>query len=247
MNLSVVLLHGMFGKAGNWRSCADHLSRGGWRVFTPELPIFETPARQTVVEGLVDHVSRLLDEWAVEKAVLGGNSLGGHVALQMALRDPWRIEGLVLTGSSGLFERGFERHIPRHPSREWLRAKIREVFYDGKHVTEALLDEVSATVLDSRRARQILRVAKSAKRDNLREMLHRITCPVLLAWGAEDRITPPTTALEFGENLPDAELHYIPQCGHAAMLERPDEFNRLVMGFLRERWEPVQMAHHPDC
>lgn len=246
MNHSVVLLHGMFGNAGNWRSCADHLSRE-WPVFTPELPVFDTPARQTVVEGLVDHVNRLLDEWEVEKVILGGNSLGGHVALQMALRDPRRIEGLVLTGSSGLFERGFERHIPRHPSRDWLRAKIREVFFDGKHVTESLLDEVSATVLDSRRARQILRVARSAKRDNLREMLHHIACPVLLAWGEEDRITPPATALEFKENLQDADLHFIPQCGHAAMMERPDEFNHLVAEFLRNRWSPHHIASHPPC
>jgi pimeloyl-ACP methyl ester carboxylesterase len=235
---SVVLLHGMFGGTGNWQPCAGYLARD-WPVFVPDLPVFDMPSRQSVVEGLVDHVSRLLDERGIEKAVLGGNSLGGHVALQMALRDPRRIEALVLTGSSGLFERGFERHVPHHPSRDWLREKIRNVFYDDKHVTEAVLDEVSATVLNPRRARQILRVAKSAKRDNLRDMLHRIQCPVLLAWGADDHITPPAAAIEFKELLPEAELRFIPNCGHAPMMERPEEFYQIVRGFLLKRWSPA--------
>jgi pimeloyl-ACP methyl ester carboxylesterase len=58
-------------------------------------------------------------------------------------------------------------------------------------------------------------------------------CPVLIVWGAEDRITPPSAAREFQKLLPDAELHFIPQCGHTPMLERPDEFTRLAEDFLR--------------
>ena len=150
---SVVLLHGMFGKAGNWKSCADQLSPE-WEVFTPELPVFDVPPHQPVVDGLVSHVGRLLDEWRIRKAVLGGNSLGGHVALQFSLRHPERIAGLVLTGSSGLFERGFDRSVPHRPTHDWLREKMREVFHDEKFITKDLLEEVGGTVRDRRRVMQ---------------------------------------------------------------------------------------------
>lgn len=233
---SVVLLHGMFGKAGNWQDCAAFLSRE-WRIFTPELPVFDMPPGTSVVDGLATHVGKLLDAWGVDKAAIGGNSLGGHVALQLALKNPERISGLVLTGSSGLFERGFDHNVPHHPTRDWLRRKMREVFYDETHITEALLDEVGQRVLDRRRALQLLRVAKSAKRDNLRQFLPAITCPVLLAWGDSDHITPPSVAEDFKKLLPNAELCFVARCGHAAMMERPDEFSRIAGDFLRKLWQ----------
>lgn len=229
----VLLLHGMFGKAGHWQLCADHLA-GRWPVLVPELPVFDMPSHETGVEGLGIFVKKMMDERDIQRVVIGGNSLGGHIALHMALRWPERVAALILTGSSGLFERSFERSIiPRRPTREWLRTKIREVFFDESHVTDALIDEVSDTILDPRRALKILRVAKSAKHDNLRDVLHRITCPTLLAWGADDNITPPSVAREFKECLPNAELRFIRDCGHTPMMERPQEFNRIVERFLQ--------------
>ncbi len=228
----------MFGKAGNWQECARQLSRR-WRVFIPELPIFDMPAHETGIENLSEYLRRFMDRNDIGRALLAGNSLGGHIALQMGLRYPGRVSAMVLTGSSGLFERGFERNVPRRPTRDWLRTKIREVFYDECHVTEALVDEVNDTICDPRRAIQILRIAKSAKRDNLRHVLHRITCPVLLAWGADDNITPPSVAREFKEFLPNAELEFIPKCGHAPMMERPHEFTRIMEHFLEKVFGPA--------
>ena len=228
---AVVLLHGMFGNAENWRPCAERLSPQ-WRVLVPELPVLDLPPSETSVEGLGEHVSHLLDRGGIDRAVIAGNSLGGHVALQLALRYPWRVTALILTGSSGLFERGFAGSVSRRPTRDWLRAKVRDVFYDEAHVTEALLDEVSKTIFNPGMLLQILRVAKSAKHGNLRNELHRIACPVLLAWGEDDKITTPSVAHEFEEILPDTELKFIPRCGHAPMVERPHEFINIVEQFL---------------
>lgn len=230
---AVVLLHGMFGRAEHWRACADALSRD-WPVFVPELPVFDTPP--PVVDGLVDHLAGWMDERGLASAVLCGNSLGGHLALRFALRDPRRVAGLILSGSSGLFEHGFEQGVPRHPSREWLRAKSREVFYEEKHVTAGLLDELDHMTSNPRLALRILRVAKAAKHENLQALLHRVTCPVLLAWGEDDRITPPAVAEEFRRLLPAADLKWIPRCGHAAMIEHPDALAGLADAFLRRVW-----------
>ena len=124
-------------------------------------------------------------------------------------------------------------------ARAALGEKMREVFYDGKFITDDLLDEVGETIHDRRRVLRLLQVAKSAKRDNLRGILPRITCPVLLAWGEADQITPPAVAEEFHRHLPDAELCFIPRCGHAAMMERPDEFCRITGDFLRKLKPPA--------
>jgi 2-hydroxy-6-oxonona-2,4-dienedioate hydrolase len=228
---SVLLLHGMFGKPENWHACAEHLSPR-WMVMTPALPIFELPLDEVGVDALVEHVRSLLDSEAIDRAVIAGNSLGGHVALRLALRDPHRVAALVLTGSSGLMERGLDGAVPRRPSRDWLRVKIGEVFYDDSYVTDALIDEVHAIVCDPRRARHLLLMAKSAKRDNLRDVLPHVRCPVLLVWGADDIITPPEVAHKFCTGLPEAELRFINRCGHAPMMEQPDEFNLLVELFL---------------
>lgn len=228
---AVLFPHGMFGKAEDWSACADYLS-SRWKVLVPELPVFDMPREETGIEGLGGYVKQWIDEQGIGRVVLGGNSLGGHLALHLALRLPGRVQALILTGSSGLMERGFERNVPRRPTREWLRTKTREVFYDAAHVTDELLDEVIATISDPRRAIKILRVAKSVKHDNLRAVLHHITCPTLLVWGTNDNITPPSVAGEFKECIPNAELRFIRNCGHAPMIEQPREFNRIVEEFL---------------
>jgi pimeloyl-ACP methyl ester carboxylesterase len=232
---AILLLHGMFGRADNWQSCARHLS-AHWRVLAPTLPVLDLPHAETDVHALVRFVEELLDREGIGQVVIGGNSLGGHVALSVALRNPSRVAGLVLAGSSGLFERGFDRSMPRRPDREWIRGKIREVFFEEMHVTEALVSEVHDTIKDTRKALKMLQLAKSAKRENLRDILHQVRCPVLLVWGTEDSITPPVIAHDFKEQIPHAELHFIRECGHAPNIERPEELNRIVEQFLKKHF-----------
>lgn len=242
---AALLLHGLLGKSAQWGACAKLLKDRFWRVLVPDIPLCDLPAHEVGIEGLALRAKSLMDQEGIHRAVVGGNSLGGHIALQMALRFPHRVAALILTGSSGLFERSFENRVPRRPSREWLREKAIEVFYDDVHVTETLLDEIKDNICSPRRALNIIRIAKSAKHDNLRHVLHQVRCPVLLAWGEDDSITPPSVAHEFKECLPDAELHFIPRCGHAPMLERPHEFNRIVERFIDRVFAPQRPVPEP--
>ena len=227
----VVLLHGLFGKPDDWNACADQLS-ARWPVLQPELPIFDLPRSQSDVNGLTEHVERELNLQQRGPVVLGGNSLGGHIALKVALSNPARVKGLIILGSSGLFERGLEPYVPRRPSREWLRGRLREVFCDERHATEMRLEEIARVVADGRRLKALFHMAASAKRDNLRDALQDIRCPVLLAWGRDDRITPPCVAREFQQRLPHAELQFISQCGHAPLLEQPLALARAIAHYL---------------
>jgi pimeloyl-ACP methyl ester carboxylesterase len=233
----LLLLHGMFGGSEDWRACAAHLARH-WRVITPDLPVLDLPRDETGIHSLVDYVEDLLDRELVDHAVIAGNSLGGHVALSVALRNPQRVAGLVLTGSSGLFKRGFESNVPRRPSKEWVRNRILNVFYEKRHVSSHLVDEVYDTVTDSTLVRKIVRMAKSVKHENLGKILHRVCCPVLLVWGKDDLITPPATAYEFRERIPQAELHFIDRCGHSPNIERPEVLSQLFEQFLQRNFGP---------
>jgi pimeloyl-ACP methyl ester carboxylesterase len=227
---TLLCLHGMFGDPDNFSHCVITLAPR-WQVLAPPLPIFDGGSGNVTVDDLVEHVRGLLDAQGIERAVIAGNSLGGHVALRAALRYPRRVHALILSGSSGLFERSMTR-IPRRPSRQWLRGKIREVFYDDVHVTDTLVDEVMRIITTPRLARQVLSLAKSAKHDNLRGELGQVGCRTLLVWGADDVITPLDVAEEFQAHLPAASVALIARCGHAPMIERPEEYTRVVARFL---------------
>ena len=91
----MVLLHGMFGKPEDWRPCEQHFG-GQWRVFAPPLPLYGTWNRNgDRFVDLADSLARLLDSEGLDRVILGGNSLGGHVALQIALTSPDRVAGLI--------------------------------------------------------------------------------------------------------------------------------------------------------
>jgi pimeloyl-ACP methyl ester carboxylesterase len=220
---ALVLLHGMFGRPDDWLEVCRGL-QGQWRITMPNLPVFDFPLGKCGLENLCDWLRQHLDDHGFERVVLAGNSLGGQLALLTALDLPERVAGLVLTGSSGLHERGFERGVPRRPDREWIRNRVSEVFYNPIHVTEELLDEVAETIRNPRTVLNIVRLARAVKRGNLRDQLPRIQCPVTLIWGTEDQITPPDVAHDFAAHLPNCELHFIERCGHAPPIERPAEF-----------------------
>jgi pimeloyl-ACP methyl ester carboxylesterase len=196
------------------------------------LPILETPPDDLSVSGLRAYVEAFLDAERIPPAIVVGNSLGGHVALDLALHAPDRVRGLVLSGSSGLFERGFTRGIPHRPSAEFVREKMTEVFYDPAMVTPEWVEAIRGIMSRRRYAMRVLQVSRSARRYNLEDRLGDVRCPTLLVWGMEDRVTPRGIAIRFLEGLPSATLRLVPDCGHAPMLEHPEAFVRAVSEFL---------------
>ncbi|MNL27423.1 4,5:9,10-diseco-3-hydroxy-5,9,17-trioxoandrosta-1(10),2-diene-4-oate hydrolase [compost metagenome] len=100
--------------------------------------------------------------------------------------------------------------------------------------SKELVDDVFATVNDRNRVIRILAMAKSAIRHNMEKDLYKINMPVCLIWGRDDKITPPDVAEEFLKLLPNAELNWVEKCGHAPMMERPEEFNEYLDKFLKK-------------
>ncbi len=229
---AVVLLHGMLGDLSNWTSTIECLSQNGFRVYAPELPVYDMPMRKTNVDGLVDHVDEFIHQLDLAPCVLVGNSLGGHVALLMALRQPEDVAALVLAGASGIYEVDMGTSTMRRRDREFIRERAARTFYDPAHATDELVDEMLALVNNRSRALRLLRMARSAQSETVTESLKRIDSPTLLVWGADDQITPPDVAHEFQSRLGNAELEFIDKCGHAPMIERPQNFNEITLEFL---------------
>ena len=231
--MTVVFLHGMFGRPADF-SRVRALLPDRFRALAPELPIASGSGAVDSVDDLVKFVWQQVDASLGKSLVLVGNSLGGHVGIRMVLEAPNRIAGLVLSGSSGLFERGLEAGVPRRPQRTWVARKIAEVFHDPALVTDVLVDETHAILQDRKRFLSLIRLARSAKHENLAGVMQRVLAPTLLLWGAEDRITPPDTAREFERFLPRARLHFLAACGHVPMMEKPGIFAFHLSAFLRE-------------
>jgi pimeloyl-ACP methyl ester carboxylesterase len=242
----VLFLHGLMGSMDQWDRTLEHLGGPACRPMALALPVFEPWLAEATIEALADHVRGFLDALEIPRLVLGGNSLGGHVALRVALAVPERVTGLILTGSSGLFERSFARGVPHRPGAAFVREKMEEVFHDPALVTPDWVESVRRLVSTSASALRILRFARAARRDNVETRLGGLRAPTLLVWGRNDRITPPEVAERFRRGIADVELLYLSSCGHAPMLEWPDRFAAAVAWWLRasrERRAPAaQMA-----
>lgn len=228
---TLILLHGLMGELSNWEPVLDHF-KANYHVVVPILPIYELPILTLGVKSLSKYLHRFMKFKKLNQAVLIGNSLGGHVGLVFTVAHQEFVKALVLTGSSGLYENAFGGSFPRRESYDYIREKVEFTFYDPATATKELVDEVFKSVNDRSRVIRILALAKSAIRHNMNKELSRITIPVSLIWGKQDKITPPEVAVEFHEHLPNSELNWIDKCGHAPMMERPVEFNEFLDTFL---------------
>jgi pimeloyl-ACP methyl ester carboxylesterase len=227
----LVLLHGLFGALSNFQPLIEHFRKTN-KVIVPMLPLLELDLLHTSVGGLQKFVNRFLEHRNYNHCHLMGNSLGGHVALVHILKNPERIKSLILTGSSGLFENGMGDTYPKRGDKEYIRNKTALTFYDPALATDELVNEVFEITNNRIKVIKIIALAKSAIRNNLGEELSQIKQPTCLIWGNNDTITPPFVAKEFNRLIPNSELYFIDKCGHAPMMERPEEFNRILDGFL---------------
>ena len=234
----LLLLHGLFGALSNFEYLIEFFCKTN-KVIVPLLPLFELDIFHTTVSGLEKHVQKFIELRGYENINLLGNSLGGHIALVHVLKHPERIKSLILTGSSGLFENGMGDSYPKRGDYEYIKKKTALTFYDPAMATKELVDEVFEITINRIKVIKVISLAKSAIRSNLGEELNQVKQPTLLIWGNNDTITPPFVGREFNRLIPNSELYFIDKCGHAPMMEVPDEFNRILEQFLSKLTKPA--------
>mgnify|MGYP000370194714 CR=1 FL=1 len=228
---TLMLLHGLFGALSNFSDLIEKF-KTTHKVVVPILPLFDLDILHTSVTGLAKHVTQFIDHKGYQNIHLLGNSLGGHVGLEYVLKHPEKVKSLILTGSSGLFENAMGDTYPKRGDYEYIKNKTALTFYDPAMATPELVDEVFEITRNRIKVIKIIALAKSAIRNNLGEELNQIKIPTCLIWGKNDTVTPPFVAEEFKKLIPQSELHFIDKCGHAPMMEVPQEFNEILSTFL---------------
>jgi 4,5:9,10-diseco-3-hydroxy-5,9,17-trioxoandrosta-1(10),2-diene-4-oate hydrolase len=252
----VVLLHGGGPGASGWSNFGPNLPvfAGRFRTLLIDQPGFGRSAKPAVTGSYftfaADAVARLLDELGVDRVHLVGNSLGGGTAVRFALRYPDRAGRLVLMGPGGLslnvfapdptegVKRLMEFAAPPGPSKEKLAAFLRTLVFDQRLITDELVEERFAAASDPEALAAMASLGASffdpasAEEGLLWREAHRLRNRVLLIWGREDRVNPLDGALVALKLIRRAQLHVFGGCGHWAQLEKFDEFNELVLGFL---------------
>ena len=258
----VLFVHGLSGCWQNWLEnicvlAADH------RVVAVDLPGFgesEMPAEKITISGYAATLDRLCDELDIDAAAVVGNSMGGFVGAELAIRFPQRVERLCLVSAAGLSI----EHMRSDPVLALLRRTENLVaFYAGWFASRSDLVARRARLrrmlvgLVAHRperlpgpliAEQIRGSGKPGFVDALdaltsypiRDRLDDIACPTLIVWGDKDRLVPVRDASEFERLITDSRKLVYADTGHVAMLERPARFNADLRAFLEE--EPGQQA-----
>lgn len=227
----LVLLHGMFGGLSNFDPLIKRVS--SHTIYVPLIPLYSFDREDLSIPILSEWLNKFCKKCAIKEPVLVGNSMGGHIALEYGRVFTNEVTGLVLSGSSGLFENDFGTTNPKRNDRDYIRTRAALTFYDDI-VTEELIDEIMKVTQSPKKLPKLLKIARSTHQYNMESVLEEINLPVLLIWGKDDQVTPPRVAKLFHEKLPDARLKWIDKCGHAPMMERPDEFVRHLKPFLKE-------------
>jgi len=229
----LVYLHGASG--ANWLPFLQTLSKH-FDVIAPEHPGFgesDTPDWLDNIHDLAYFYLDLFDELKLSGAHLVGNSLGGWIAAEIAVRSTQRLASLTLAGSAGLYVPGVEQFDSFLNSEE---ARLQAFFVDPKKAKEmiarVLSPEMEDTALKNRTIVAKLSWQPRSHDPHLHKWLHRINVPTLLIWGDTDRLFPKEHALAYEKAIPGAKLVIIPKCGHVPQIEQPNAFVAALESFI---------------
>lgn len=229
-----VFLHGMLAHNAHWGPLLEKV-RGRWQCTMLELPLIDLRNEDCSIDGVTHLTSQFVERYAPQPSVYLGSSFGGHVALRIALERAERVSGLILAGAAGVAERPIAGDLMMKPTREWIRERVGAMFYDkSKHISDHELERVYAELSDRDRARAIIRLTRTSRKEYMGDRLHEIKAPALIVWGRQDAITPPEAAQEFASRLPDSRIVWLDECSHAPMVEHPDRFGQAMNDFCDE-------------
>jgi pimeloyl-ACP methyl ester carboxylesterase len=235
----VVLVHGLGGRSEDWHNLAPYLVKAGFRVYLPDLPGYgrsEQPADFSYsVPDEAAAVVGFLDALGLKQVDLGGWSMGGAIVQHVAARHPERVQKLMLFDAAGLYV------VPTWDVRLFTPT------------TAADLDELDVLLMPNPPkvpgfiARDILRLSAKnawvihralntmlAGRDATDKLLPGFRMPVLIVWGAEDRILPESEAETMHRLVPQSELEVFPGCGHLAPNQCTAQIGPKVVEFVRK-------------
>ena len=255
----LLFVHGHSGRWANWLENIPHLARTR-RVVALDLPGFgasDMPAEPISIENYARTLDAVCEELEIDAAAVVGNSMGGFVSAELAIKFPQRVERLVLVSAAGLSTQYIglsSEHFRRRSVGAFARvvnayagipeARAETLMRRGR-LRRAILNVVvrHPDRLPAPICTELIRgsgkPAAPAATDTImsydfRDRVSEIACPTLIVWGADDRIVPAHSADEYKRLIPDTRKEIFADTGHVAMVERPARFNRVLQEFLAE-------------
>ena len=229
----------------NWRLAipvfAEH-----YRVLAPDVLGFGYSDRPAGIaygkDVWVEHLIAFLDAKGVTKCHIVGNSMGGGLAIALAVKRPDLVDRMVLMGSSGVpfpITPGLEAVWGYEPGREAMRTLIAEYFaYDASIASDSLVELRYAASMQPGFQDSYSRMFPPPRQNGVDDLatpaadIKRIKAQTLLVHGREDKVLPLAVSYELFSLLPNAQLHVFGHCGHWTQIERMAEFNAIVAAFL---------------
>jgi pimeloyl-ACP methyl ester carboxylesterase len=232
----LMYLHGASGAA--WLPFLDTLTQK-FDVIAPEHPGFgesDTPDWLDTIHDLAYFYLDVLEQLKLDNVHLVGNSLGGWLAAEIAVRNTSRLASLTLCNAAGLTVPGVKQSDSFMMSEE---ERLRAFFYDAKKA-EAMVARVTSPDREDMMLKNRATVAKLSWQPrshdpHLPKWLHRIDVPTLVIWGDHDKSFPNEHAQAYHRAIPGSQLVMVPKCGHVPQIEKPDEFVAALESFIGAR------------
>jgi pimeloyl-ACP methyl ester carboxylesterase len=252
---AILFVHGL---GASWQSWLEQMPEfaESHRVVAMDLPGFgysESPSEDISIEYYARWTAKFMDILGIESAAVVGNSMGGFVSAELAIKSPERVQRLVFV-SAAIFWQNRRRAQPlvqlaRMSDAVVARALVRATddiatrrrlryaalasagFRYPQYVSDELAHEM---VRSARRTDGFLPALEALAGYDLEEELPKISCPTLIVWGANDQLVSVKDAERLEDLIPDSRREVFERTGHVAMLERPERFNRLLREFLAE-------------
>ena len=244
----VIMIHGAGPGASSWSNFRQNVDAfsAKYRALLVDMPQYGGSAKVIIEGGRLTYCANvfldLMDKLGIDKAHFVGNSMGGQVAIKLAATHPERVSKLVVigsgTGNPSLFSpmplEGIKLiagyYKGEGPTREKLRTLLQTLLYDSSFLTEEVFEERYQASIAPELVELMSKHPPAG--ESLAGELHKVACPALVIWGADDRFGPLDIGLLMVRTFQNARMHIFSKCGHWAQVEHADEFNRLVIDFL---------------
>ena len=250
----VVFVHGL---GGQWQNWIQNIPRAALerRTVALDLPGFglsPMPSERITISNYAKLVEAACHDLGLGSVALVGNSMGGFIGAEVAIRFPQRVERLVLVSAAGITTSNLyraptltlgraasaffaytavrHRQLARRPmSRHMALALV------ARHPSRLAPDLAWEAMMKGANKPGFESALRACLEYDFRERLTEIACPTLIVWGEDDAVLPADDAQEFERLIPDARKLLMRDTGHVPMLERPGAFNDHLMEFLAEK------------
>ena len=255
----LVLLHGFTSSTYSWKDVFEPLSKS-FRVIAVDLKGFGfsgKPDGNYTRRAQAVLVARLLDHLKIEKAWLGGNSMGGEVALNFAFQNPQRVMGLILIDGAGVDVKGSGSLAPGYllvpvvgrilmalalTSDSLVREGLEKSYYDDAKVTPELVAYYHRPLKTRGGQLAALRAHTQSGQFPVESEISSIAAPTLIIWGAEDELIPLEAGRKMNSLIKGSQLVIIEKCGHVPQEEMPERVVNEIRKFVGAYREDSRLA-----